>query len=131
MTGTELLDFLLDCLPPDYEFHQVPDGSVQVVTTLLYPDGGVADVFVLERGEGYFVTDHGDTLGWVRMQSAGDPLSRAQRRSLEDVCLSLGVDIHQGQLCVHCDNAASLGDAVQRVAKGIERVAKVLYGPEP
>lgn len=63
--------FLFECSP-------APRQGIRVRTPFLYPDGGVIDVFVIER-QGYVeVTDFGEALGWLRMQSVGGQLSRSR-----------------------------------------------------
>ena len=62
-------------LPPLFVCSPAPQEGVRVRTPLLYPDGGVVDVFVLERGSGYTITDFGDALGWLGMQSISRRLS--------------------------------------------------------
>ncbi len=61
-------------------------------TPFLYPDGDYIDVFVVERDGGLEVTDYGEALGWLQMQLRNDQLSPKQRRLLDDVCLTLGVE---------------------------------------
>ncbi|MCY4093419.1 MAG: DUF1828 domain-containing protein [Caldilineaceae bacterium] len=34
-------------------------------TPMLYPNGSVVDVFVLERNDGFLFTDFGDALDWL------------------------------------------------------------------
>jgi hypothetical protein len=51
---------------------------------LLYPDGGVVDVFARERDGHIAVTDLGEALGWLRLLTVGRPArspSRWSRRS--------------------------------------------------
>ena len=127
MNTDELRGALRDGLPALYGCMREPQEGVRVRTPLLYPDGGFVDVFVLERGERHLVTDHGDALGWLRMQSASGRLSPRQRRLVDDVRLTLGVDLHRGQLRLPCDDPGGIADAVQRVAQAAVRVADVWF----
>ena len=53
-----------------------------------YPDGGFVDVFVAAGEAGrYLVTDFGDTLGWLRMNSTGSKLS-PNLALIDDVALT-------------------------------------------
>ena len=64
-----LRHYWYEMLPSRFECSLAPQKGVRVRTPLMYPDGGIVDVFVLERGNGYIVTDFGDALGWLSMQS--------------------------------------------------------------
>ena len=87
----------------------------------------MVDVFVEERGTGYVVTDYGDALGWLRMQSASGKLSPKQRWMIGDVCLTLGVELDRGQLTLPCEDGSALSDAVHRGAQAVVRVSDVWF----
>ncbi len=92
-----------------------------------YPDGGFVDVFVAGGESGrYRVTDYGDTLGWLRMNSISGKLTPNQRALVDDVVLTLGVNLDHGQLVVPSD-AASLAERVQRLAQSAVRVADISF----
>lgn len=98
---------LFECSPGAKE-------GVRLRTPFLYPDGGVIDVFVLQRDGRLEVTDFGEALGWLRMQSVGGQLSPKQRRMIEDVCLTLGIEFFRGQLVLRCD-ADTVTEGVNRI----------------
>jgi len=100
--------------------------GVRVRTPFLYPDGGVIDVFVLPRDGRFEVTDFGEALGWLRMQSVGGQLSPKQRRMVEDVCLTLGVEFFRGQLMLRCD-ADTVSDGVIRIGQAALRLADLWF----
>lgn len=52
-----------------FECSPVPQEGVRVRTPMLYPDGSVVEVFVLERNDGCLVTDFGDALDWLGLQT--------------------------------------------------------------
>lgn len=127
MNASALCDSLRGNLPALFECSSEPRGAVRVRTPLLYPDGGMVDVFVEERGTGYVVTDYGDALGWLRMQSASGKLSPKQRWMIDDVCLTLGVELDRGQLTLPCEDGSALSDAVHRGAQAVVRVSDVWF----
>lgn len=106
---------LLQCTP-------APHGAVRVRTPLVYPDGGVIDVFVIADGAQRTLTDHAEALGWLRTQLGGARLSRARRRLVEDTCQTLGLTLDRGALVLRLDDDVS-AEAVLRVAQGAARVA--------
>jgi hypothetical protein len=100
---------------------------VRVRTPLLYPDGGLVDVFVRERNGHIAVTDLGEALGWLRQQTVGGKRSPKQQRLLQDICLTLGVELFRGQLFARANNGARLTDLILRVAQAVVRVADLWF----
>lgn len=98
MNSDKLCATIGQTLPPRFECSPAPQEGVRVRTPQMYPDGGIVDVFVLKRGNGYIVTDFGDALGWLRMQSVNAQPSPQQNLMLKDICYTLGIELHSGQL---------------------------------
>src|SRR6266540_791483 len=88
---------------------------VLVRTPFLYPDGGVVDVFVRIRNSHLAVTDLGEALGWLTQQTVGGRRSPRQQRLLQDVCLTLDVELFRGQLIARGNDGSQLADHVVRV----------------
>ena len=80
MNTTELCSIVGQSLPLLFVCSETQHEAVRVRTPMLYPDGGVVDVFVLTRGNGYVVTDFGDALGWLWLQSVSPGARRGRRR---------------------------------------------------
>ena len=96
-------------------------------TPLMYPDGGIIDVYVTERGAQYCVTDFGETLGWLRMQTASPAKVAEQNRMIEDACQTLGVRLDRGQLTLRTDEIDSLAEAVLLIAQAALRVSDLWF----
>jgi hypothetical protein len=126
MNAQDLCAVLHAAQSPLYECTPAPREGVRVRTPFLYPDGGVIDVFVLPRDGRFEVTDYGEALGWLRMQSVSGTLSPKQRRMVEDVCLTLGVELFRGQIVLRCD-ASSVAQAVVRVGQAALRLADLWF----
>lgn len=127
MTPDLLCDSLRLTLPALYECSPAPVEGVRVRTPLMYPDGDLVDVFVLERGAERVVTDHGDALGWLTRRSVSGNLSPAQNEIVQDVCRTQGVELYRGRLLRRCEGDAAVADAVQRVALSAVRVSDVWF----
>ena len=127
MTPELLCDSLRLTLPALYECSPAPVEGVRVRTPLMYPDGDLVDVFVLERGAERVVTDHGDALGWLTRRSASQSLSRTQNELVQDVCRTQGVELYRGRLLRRCEGEAAVADAVQRVALAAVRVSDIWF----
>ena len=114
-------------LPRMFECSPAPREGVRVRTPMMYPDGGVVDVFVLERGGQFVVTDFGDALGWLRTQSTSDRRSPKQQLLVEDVCQTLGVELSNGQLILRSGNDKPLGETVLLLAQAVVRVSDLWF----
>lgn len=124
MNSDKLCATIGQTLPPRFECSPAPQEGVRVRTPLMYPDGGIVDVFVLERGNGYIVTDFGDALGWLRMQSVNAQLSLQQNLMIKDICQTLGIELHSSQLVLRSSVDDTLEIAVLRIAQAVVRVSE-------
>src|SRR5688572_8477824 len=82
-------------------FSCVPVGQyIRVRTPFLYPDGDVIDVFVHpDRGEGQItLSDLGETLRWLGNQTVAFRPTVKQRKMIEDVRMTHGVEMFKGVL---------------------------------
>ncbi len=127
MNHIEVCAFLGRSLPPLFECSPVPMEGVRVRTPMMYPDGGIVDVFVLERGDGFTVTDFGDALGWLHLQSVSHSRSRRQQLLIDDVCQTLGVVLFRDQLILRDIKTEELGDAVMRLGQAVVRVSDIWF----
>ena len=90
---------------------------------MLYPDGGVVDVFVLQHGNGYTITDFGDALGWLGLQSVSRQRSPKQHMLLQNICQTLRIELFQDQLVLWPIAKDAVGESVLRVAQAVVRVS--------
>ncbi|GBF80953.1 DUF1828 domain-containing protein [Aphanothece sacrum] len=54
------------------------DGFVRIRTPYLYPDGDFIDLYLKQKEEGYILTDLGETIRWLKMQSISQKMSEKQ-----------------------------------------------------
>ena len=123
MSPEELGKSIAQTAPSLFECSPAPQGGIRVRTPLVYPDGGVVDVFVLEHDGEVSVTDLGEALGWVRMQSVDAGRTAEQIRRIEDTCQTLGVALHRGQLVLRLGSDAVTAEAVLRIGQAALRVS--------
>ena len=114
-------------LPDLFECTAAPREGIRVRTPLMYPDGTIVDIFVLDRGGSYTLTDFGETLGWLRMQSVTDRRTPNQLRLVNDVCQTLGVEIFRGQLVLRECTLYELSEAIVRIAQAAVRVSDIWF----
>ncbi len=127
MSSTDLCAVIRDGLPSLYECTPAPREGVRVRTPMMYPDGGIVDVFVLERGGSYTLTDFGEALAWLRMQTSSPRRTPKQLRLIEDVCQTLGVKLIRGQLVLRSHAADELSETVTRLAQAVVRVSDIWF----
>ena len=126
MNADKLCATIGKTLPSRFECSPAPQEGVRVRTPLMYPDGGIVDVFVLARSNGYIVTDFGDALGWLHMQSVNAQPSPQQNLMIKDICHTLGIELHSGQLVLRSGLDDTLEETVLRVAQAVVRVSDVV-----
>ena len=118
---------LQQAVPPLFVCSPAPQEGVRVRTPMLYPDGGVVDVFVLERNDGYVVTDFGDALGWLGLQSVSQRRSSGQNALVQDVCQTLRIELFRDQLMLRDVSRGALGESVLRIAQAAVRVSDLWF----
>ena len=127
MDSTKICASIAKTLPPLFECSPAPNGGVRVRTPLMYPDGGIVDVFILECPDEYIVTDFGEALAWLRMQSVSVRRSPRQQWLLKDVCQTLGIELDRGQLILRAGINDALGESVIRLAQAVVRVSDIWF----
>lgn len=97
------------------------NGFVRIRTPYLYPDGDVIDLFL--KIDTQSLTDLGETLRWLDMQSWGKSLSKKQDWFLQDIQVTYGIELYDGMLLTRVRN--DLAEAVTRLAQGAIAVANL------
>jgi hypothetical protein len=109
-------------------FTVAPKGElVRVRTPFWYPDGGVIDVFVKSHDGTMTVTDLGEALGWLRTQSLASKRSPKQQKLVQDVCLTLGVELFKGQLMLRCADPSQFAQSVVKLGQAVVRISDLWF----
>ena len=127
MNIDEFCSSVRQSLPTLFDCSHAPQEGVRVRTPMLYPDGGVVDVFVLERGSSFIVTDFGDALGWLGIQSVSRQRSPKQQMLIQDVCQTLRIELLEDQLVIRSVQEGKLGESVIRLAQAAVRVSDLWF----
>ena len=99
----------------------------RIRTPYLYPDGDYIDLYCKSAGDVMTVTDLAETTGWLRMQSPSLRRSPKQRRLIEDVCVTHGIEFHRGMLRAQCRHSDELANVVTRVGQAALRVSDLWF----
>lgn len=102
------------------------NGYQRIRTPFLYPDGDVIDVFVNET-DPPTVSDLGETMRWLRMQSLSNKRTPKQDKMIQDICMTHGLEFHKGTLNARVGSGIDLAETVMRVAQGCLRVADIWF----
>ena len=127
MNGNELCVSIKQLLPPAFVCSLTLQESVRVRTPMLYPDGTVVDVFILEHDGKFTITDFGDALSWLELQSTSRRRSSRQQALVDDICQTLGIQLLHDQLILHEVERDALEDAVFRIAQSVVRVSDLWF----
>lgn len=103
------------------------EGLVRVRTPFVYPDGDVIDLYVQQSGAVATVTDMGETLRWLDMQTTSPKRSARQQKIVESACETVDVALENGMLMARARDDRELTDAVLRVSQAAARAADVWF----
>lgn len=99
----------------------------RIRTPFLYPDGDVIDLFVLEKDGSITITDLGESLRWLQMQTISPKRTAKQKQLLEDICLNHGVELFRGMLLLRLKAGDSYAATVTRLAQAALRVGDLWF----
>jgi hypothetical protein len=99
----------------------------RIRTPFLYPDGDVIDLFYKESQGIPTISDLGETLRWLRMQSLSPRRTQRQQKLIEDVCLNHGLELFKGMLIARIRPGDNFASTVIRLAQGALRVADLWF----
>jgi hypothetical protein len=102
---------------------------IRIRTPFMYPDGDYIDVF-WERttdGEAVTLTDLGETVRWLRMQTLVPRRSPKQNQMIQDICLTDGVEFYRGMLQARIRHGDNLAMAVTRLSQTALRTADIWF----
>jgi len=116
---TEQIGLLFTCVPTNQ--------YTRIQTPFLYPDGDIIDVFYQDQGDMATLTDLGETMRWLSMQTATQRKSPKQRQLIADICLTHNVEIYRGMLMVRVRRPEDLAAAVMRLSQCMLRVSDLWF----
>ena len=118
-----LLKSMAEALPALFKCSRTSQEGVRVRTRLLYADGGVVYVIVLERDAEVRVSDLGEALGGLRICSVDAPRRARKSRRIEDMCQTLGMKLHRRQLVLRVGADGIIAETVLRVGQAAVRIS--------
>lgn len=99
----------------------------RIRTPFLYPDGDIIDVFAKVTNGGLTLTDLGESLRWLRMQTPSAKRSPKQRKLIEDACLTHDVELFKGMITARTSPTSNVAECVTKVAQAAIRVSDLWF----
>jgi hypothetical protein len=99
------------------------NGLVRIRTPYLYPDGDVIDLYL--KPETQILTDLGETLRWLDMQTVSQSLSKKQELFLQDILITYGVELFNGMLTIRGQD--NLSEAITHLAQAAISVSNLWF----
>lgn len=99
----------------------------RIRTPYLYPDGDIIDLFCKAQGDMIAISDLGETLRWLRMQTISVRRTPKQNALIEDACITHGVEFYRGMLLARCGPDDELAAVASRVAQAALRVSDLWF----
>lgn len=127
MLAANLADTLAHDLGGTFEFEPFSETKLRVQTPLRFSDGDTVDVFVLEEDGRLWVTDYGDTLGWLDGHFWESGFTDVEMRIVKGVCVSFGVEFKDGYLEKAVKSADQLADEIMSLAQAAVRISDRCY----
>lgn len=102
---------------------------VRIRTPFMYPDGDYIDIFheKPQSDETITLTDLGETVRWLKMQTISPRRSPKQNQMIQDICLTHGVEFYRGMLQVRFRPNENLALAVTRLSQAALRTADIWF----
>ena len=100
--------------------------GIRIRTPHLHPDGDVIDLYFQESPSGGTVTDLGETVRWLGMQTPETKRSEQQTEAIDGIARSLGVEFHRGMLQAKVRDHGEVAQAVKRVSEAAVCASRVI-----
>jgi hypothetical protein len=102
------------------------NGYTRIRTPFLYPDGDVIDLFLRDEGTHQRLTDLGETVRWLNVQTPVAKRTTKQTKLLYDTCVTHGIEFFSGALTVRV-NELTFTDDLSRLAQACMRVSDLWF----
>ncbi len=128
---TDACKTLKDNLGSLFHCKEMRNDLIRIRTPFSYPDGDLVDLFL--ENDGSKLTDLGETLRWLRMQSVATRRTVKQKDLIQRTCDANGFSLNRGAIEVslrHGDvvtHASRLAELVLRLAQACVRISDVWF----
>lgn len=99
----------------------------RIRTPYLYPDGDRLDLFTKQDDDILTLTDLGETLRWLKMQTISMRRTAKQNALIEDICLNHGIEFYKGMLMARVRSENDFSAVLTRLSQAAIRVADLWF----
>lgn len=102
-------------------------GRLKIATPYLYPNGDYVDLYLVETPTGRYLTDLGETMGYLADHNITLERSPKRRKIVEDVLLTQGVERFLGELRVKLTNEDRVAWAIARLGQAMVQISDLVF----
>jgi hypothetical protein len=100
---------------------------LKITTPFLYPDGDYIDLYLIETPTGPYLTDLGETMGYLADHNISLRQSPKRRQIINDVLLTQGVELFRGELRVPLDDWDKTAWAITRLSQAVVQTSDLVF----
>jgi hypothetical protein len=100
---------------------------VRIRTPYLYPDGDFIDLYLKKKEDGYILTDLGETLRWLRMQTVSRKRTKKQEELIRDTLLTFNIHKYKGMLIRRFSKEEEMAAAVTDLSQAAFRISDIWF----
>ncbi len=113
------LPLLFDC--------QEEYGRLKIATPYLYPNGDYVDLYLTETHTGVYLTDLGETMGYLADANISLKQSPKRRKIVNDVLLNQGVELFRGELRILINDWDKIAWYLMRLGQAIVQISDLIF----
>ncbi len=128
MNCQTLLETIRQALPLIYTYEEVAPHRLRLNTPFLDPNGDYLDLYLVETSSGVYLTDLGETLGYLSDHGISFRHSPKRQKALDDILLTHGIELFKGELRIRLDAASrNFAWSITRLGQAAVQVADLAY----
>lgn len=102
---------------------QEESNRLKISTPYLYPNGDYIDLYLVETPNGLYLTDLGETMGYLTDYGVYLKQSSTRRKVVHDILLTHNVELFQGELRAYLENEEQIAHAIMRLTQAIIQIS--------
>ncbi|MBM3298969.1 MAG: DUF1828 domain-containing protein [Deltaproteobacteria bacterium] len=126
MNCDQVRELALSSLPILFSCEQ-EDSYLKLTTPYLYPDGDYIDLYLVETDDELYLTDLGETLGYLSDYGISLKQSPKRNKVINDILLTQGAELFRGELRVRVLDGHEMAWHMTRLSQAAVQVSDLVY----